>query len=55
MAVFLGLIGEVVAALIAKFAGILTMFTTNTLLVLLLGIMVTGACIGLVMRLVHRR
>lgn len=47
-------IGLVFTELVSYFTDVLTLYTTNNLLVLLLGIMVTGAVIGLVMRLIHR-
>ena len=54
MASFLETIGTVVTFLIGQFGNILNLFTTNNVLILLLGIMVCGAIIGLAMRVLHR-
>ena len=48
-------LGEVVTYIIGEFTNILGLFTTEPLLMLLLGIMVMGTIIGLSMRVVHRR
>ena len=47
--------GEVFTDFTGRFTDILELFTTEPLLILLLGIMVVGAIIGLVMRVVNRR
>ena len=46
--------GDVFGFFIARFANVLTLFTSEPLLLLLLGIMIVGAVIGLTMRVVHR-
>lgn len=48
-------LGSVVTFLVGKFGAILTLFTTNVLLILMLGIMVTGGIIGLSIRVLKRR
>lgn len=48
-------IGSIVTYLLGEFTNILALFVTEPILVLLLGLMVMGAIIGLTMRVVHRR
>ena len=54
MTTFLGIIGEVVTAMVGMFGEILTLFTTSVILQLGIGIMICSAVIGLAMRLLHR-
>ena len=46
--------GEVFTFMIGKFSDVLALYTSEPLLLLLLGIMIVGAVIGLTMRVVHR-
>jgi hypothetical protein len=52
---FLADIALVVMEIMSYFGSILDMFVSNIILVVLFGIMVCGAAIGLTMRVVHRR
>lgn len=51
MTQFLTDIGSVVTEMIANFGDILTLFTTQPVLMVIFGIFVTGAVIGLITRL----
>ena len=48
-------IGEVFTHIVGNIASVLGMFVDNTILVLLLGLMVTGAVFSFAMRLIYRR
>lgn len=54
MAQYLLDLGAVFTALTGHFASVLTLFTTEPVLMLVSGIMITGAVIGLVSRLINR-
>jgi hypothetical protein len=54
MAQFLTDIGSVVTMLVGNFADILSLWVSNPILTVSFGIMITGAVIGLVMRVIHR-
>lgn len=51
---YIGELGEVFTFLAGKFGDILTLYTTSPVLMLVSGIMITGAVIGLVSRLINR-
>ena len=47
-------LGAIFTGITGFFSDVLGMFVSEPLLILMLGIMVTGAIIGLTMRLLHR-
>jgi hypothetical protein len=49
-----GLLGDVFTFLLGQFGSIFALWLDNPVLVVSFGIMVTGAVIGLVMRVIHR-
>lgn len=57
MTALLVTLGEISGWIVGKIGAVLTMFTdaNNLILVLLLGLMITGAIFSFGMRLIHRR
>ena len=48
-------VGAIFTYIVGEIADVLTLFTSNVVLVLLLGLMVTGAVFSFAMRLIYRR